>query len=278
MNLILKEKKCFVFDMDGTIYLGDELIKGSYELFQYFNHHNIDYFFLTNNSSNSVKDYINKLNEMGIESGESNIITSSTSTISYLKRNFDICQQVFFIIGTPSMEEEFRKASINFITKKDEHTKIDAVVVGFDTTLTYKKLADASYYLNMNKTLIATNCDYICPLPEGEVTPDCGSIVSLLERTIECSVTYCGKPDIAILEPIFKQGFQREEMIIVGDRLYTDIALGFENEIDTALVLTGEATPQTIVESEVAPTIVLKSVESLYLTLKNKNKNREIFR
>lgn len=166
------------------------------------------------------------------------------------------------------MEEEFKKAGIKFITEREDTISIEAVIVGFDTTLTYQKLMDASYYLKRNNMLIATNCDYACPLPGGEVTPDCGAIVSLLEKTIDCSVIFCGKPNLSILEPIFNEGFKRDEMIIIGDRIYTDIALGFENGIDTALVFTGEATPESVIESEVKPGLALKSIEDLYKLLK----------
>lgn len=261
----LKDKKCFIFDMDGTIYLGDELIDGSLELFDNLNKEGKSYFFLTNNSSKTTEEYVKKLNRLGISTTKENVITSNTSTINFIKERYDLEKEVFFIVGTPSMEKEFEIANINFITKRNEFVQSAIVIVGFDTSLTYQKLQDATYYLQKNPVLIATNCDLVCPLPNNEVTPDCGSIVSLLEKSVDSKVIFCGKPEISILEPIFTKGFKNEEMLIIGDRLYTDIALGFKNSIDTALVLTGEANIDNISKSNIIPNYVINSVKELIM-------------
>ena len=158
MNKI-KNIKCFIFDMDGTIYHDNNLIDGSLELIDYLNEKKIDYYFLTNNSSKSTKEYLIKLKSLGIPATNSNIITSGTATIQYL--NNIKPQASLFIVGTNSLKKQFSESG--FLVKENPKEKIDYLVVGYDTELTYQKLVDAVYLLSQNVKYIATHPDLLYP-------------------------------------------------------------------------------------------------------------------
>jgi NagD protein len=260
----LKDIKCFIFDMDGTLYSGNILFKGVLELFTYFKKNSIKFFFLTNNSSNTKRAYFEKLNSLGINMiEESQIITSGDIIIQYLSSfNF----KNIYIVGTPALENQFTENGFNLVTKKNSN--VDCVVVGFDKTFTYNKAEIAVHYLRKGIPFISTNEDLVCPVENNEFIPDCGAITSLLELASGRTTTYIGKPRKETYNYLIKYiGFDKDKLAIVGDRLYTDIATGFNNNFTSIAVLTGEMEIKDLKKSKIKPTYIFKSVNEIYLAL-----------
>lgn len=259
------KKKLFLFDMDGTIYKDDCLFPGVQELFKKILDNGSKYIFLTNNSSKSVDDYILKINNLGIPAKAENFFTSSQATILYLVKN-NLTNKLIYVMGTESLKKELSK---NGLRITDQYSNdIDIVLVGFDTELNYQKLIDVSKILKSNILFIATNPDLVCPTSYGFI-PDCGSICQMIYNSTGKSAKFIGKPNKEMIEMVLNiEGVSKEETIIIGDRLYTDIASGNNSGVDTVCVLTGEATEEDIKTSEFKPTFVLNSVRDMIEYLK----------
>lgn len=251
----LKGIKLFLFDMDGTLYLGDRLYDFTPRLLEHIKESGGRYLFMTNNSSKSVKAYIEKLERLGIKAEYGDFITSSQATAYYLKKHHSGCR--LYVCGTESLKTELRENGFT-ITEDTEST--DCIVMGFDTELTFKKLHDVSYMLCTRKDLpyIATNPDYVCPTEFGSV-PDCGSVCDMLYNVSGRRPVFIGKPEP--LMPILameKEGFSPEVTAVVGDRIYTDIKSGLNAGAFTVLVMSGETTEKILEESDDKPDMVLK--------------------
>jgi NagD protein len=262
----LKNITCFVFDMDGTIYKGETLFKGVSELFNLFDKEGIKYYFLTNNSSKTSKIYLKKLNRLGLQKiNEHQIITSGDVTIDYLHKN-NINR--IFVIGTPEFENQCMKSGLKLIQNKNE--QIDAVVVGFDTTFHYKKGEIATHYLRKGVPFISTNEDLACPMENEEFIPDCGAITSLLELASGKKTKYLGKPRKETTDYLLNHiQINKNELAIVGDRLYTDIATGFLNGFTSIAVLTGEFKLSDLQNSSIVPTLIIDDVSVLFNAMQN---------
>lgn len=262
----LKEKKYFLLDMDGTIYLGDEIIDGAKEFLEKLKESQKKYLFLTNNSSKSKLDYVEKLKRLGIDSEEKEIFTSGDATIIYLnkiKKNAKV-----FLLGTKALEEEFKKCGFQIVKKRGE--KIDFVVLGFDTTLTYEKLWIACDYILEGVQYIATHPDFVCPLPGGKVMPDVGSIIELIKGTTGKEPLIIGKPYKYIVDAVLeKYKLEKKEIAIVGDRLYTDIRTGIENGLASVLVMSGETNKKMLKNTKFIPDYIFNSVKDIADILKN---------
>ncbi len=165
----LKEKKCFLLDMDGTIYLGNNLIDGAKEFLELLKTRNTQYLFLTNNSSKNKDRYVEKLNNLGISATREDIFTSGEATTIYLNKIKKGAK--IFLLGTKDLEEEFKNAG-GFELIKERGQEIDFVVLGFDTTLTYEKLWIACEYIANGITYVATHPDFNCPLEDNKFMPD----------------------------------------------------------------------------------------------------------
>jgi len=232
----LSHIKCFVFDLDGTIYLGDTLFEGVQELFQSLDEKQIQYYFLTNNSSKSGNSYVDKLHAFGLTQIErKQIITSADITIDYLLNHNakKVC-----LIGTPDLEGQFIRAGLQLVKEKDDNP--DFVVVGFDTTFNYKKSELAVHFAREGTPLVSTNEDILCPMPDFEYIPDCAAITAMIETASGVKSTYFGKPQKTSVEFIEKtSGFTASQMAMVGDRLYTDMQMS-QHGMETILVLSGE--------------------------------------
>ena len=255
----LKEKKLWLFDMDGTIYNENSLFDGVRELLSFIENSGGTYIFVTNNSSKSVSAYVEKLKRMGLEVGEEHFFTSAQATILWLQKNCPGAK--VYCQGTRSLLEELREAGID-ITEDPE--KVDVVLVGFDEEMTSEKLRTTCEILTTQEVaFIATNPDLACPVSFGYV-PDCGSICKMLENATGKKPAYMGKPEPVMVEAVCaKQGIDPEQTVLVGDRLYTDIATGVNAGITSICVLTGEASLEDIERSEVKPTFVFESVQSV---------------
>jgi HAD superfamily hydrolase (TIGR01457 family) len=252
----LKEKKHFVLDMDGTFYLGDKLLDGSLDFVKGVEESGKHFTFFTNNSSKNSSVYQKKLAGMGCYVSESRIITSGMVTIEYLKKNYKNCS--VFLLGTPMLCEEFCKNGIQLVEEKP-----DVVVAGFDTTLTYDKLSRACTFIRRGVPFIATHLDLNCPTETGFI-PDCGAICAFITASTGVKPKYLGKPFIETLEYLLEYlDCTKDDMVFVGDRLYTDIAIGADHGVTTALVLTGETKRDDLEKSHIKPDIVVDRLADL---------------
>lgn len=261
----LKYKKCFLLDMDGTIYLGNQLIDGALDFLNTLKTRDINYIFLTNNSSKNRANYVEKLKSMGYIAREDEIFTSGEATAIYLnniKRGAKI-----YLMGTPQLEEEFIDAGFHLVRGRNDNP--DAVVLGFDTTLTYEKIWIGCDYIRSGVKFIATHPDFNCPLEGDRYMPDTGSMIRLFEASTGVSPMVIGKPNTYIIDAIMdKYGFKKEDLVMVGDRLYTDIKVGENAGITSVLVLSGETTIEDYECSETKADYVFPSIKELANLLK----------
>ena len=261
----IKNIQLFLLDMDGTLYLENEVFKGSREFINLLNEQNKKYIFLTNNSSKSVDKYLNKLNSLGIKASEKNMFTSAQATSIYLKDKKKNAR--LYVVGTSSLKEELKNQGFEICEYTQE--EIDFLVVGFDTELNYKKIQDACYLLNKGVKYIATNPDWVCPMKDNMYIPDCGSICNMLKIATNREPIYIGKPKREMVDIVSKiENTPLDKIAIIGDRLYTDIACGINAGIISICVLTGETKKEDIEKSEYRPTYVVDSINDIYETLK----------
>ena len=237
----LRDKRLFLLDMDGTLYIGDRLFDGVPEFLRHVRSMGGRYLFLTNNSSRGVEGYIEKLRRLGIESAPGDYLTSVDATIRYLKAALP--GKTCYIFGTDSFLSQLDRAGIP-VTRDREQAEV--LLCGFDTELTFQKLEDACILLNRGVPFVATNPDWVCPTWYGSV-PDCGSVCRML-------TTATGR------EPV-------EQTVLLGDRLYTDVACGVNAGIDTVFVLSGEGTMADIDTYRIHPTWVYPDIGTLYREL-----------
>lgn len=260
MNLEdIRNINLFLFDMDGTLYLGDQLYDFTKELLQKIRNAGKRYLFMTNNSSKSVADYVKKLARLGIEATEDDFITSSQATAHYLKLYHQGAK--LYVCGTNSLKEELRKEGFVVTEVLEE---VDCIVMGFDTELTFKKLEDVSrLLLTRELPYIATNPDYVCPTEFGSV-PDCGSVCDMIYNATKKRPVVIGKPTALMPElAMQKYGYQKEESAVIGDRIYTDIKSGLNAGIMGILVLSGETTREILESSAEKPHLVLEDASEM---------------
>lgn len=251
----IKEINLFLFDMDGTLYLGDRLYDFTKELLATIKAQGKSYLFMTNNSSKSVEDYVKKLAKLGIEATKEDFITSSQATAIYLKENCP--NDKLYVCGTMSLKAEL---NANGFEITEELDKVDCIVIGNDTELTFKKLDDVSRLLSTRDVkYIATNPDYVCPTEYGSV-PDCGSFCDMLYNATKKRPIFIGKPEPAMpLIAMEMTGCGKNETAVIGDRIYTDIKSGLNAGIKNILVLSGETTLEILENSADKPDLVLNS-------------------
>jgi len=247
-NEPLLHVKCFLLDMDGTFNLGDELIEGSLRFIDTLNELGIDYLFLTNNSSQHRRLYAEKITRLGLSIPEEKVFTSGEATALYLTKEHSSAS--VYVVGTPSLEEEFRQHGFQL-----EENNPQLIVLGFDTTLTYQKLWKLCDFARAGLPYIATHPDFNCPTETGFM-PDIGAMIAFVRAaTGREPDLVVGKPNRMIVDAVArKYGFSIDEMAMVGDRLYTDIALGQSSGITTCLVLCGETHSEDLVNSPFQPT------------------------
>lgn len=256
----LKNKKLFLFDMDGTIYEENRLFDGVLELLDGIVRSGGKYIFITNNSSRSVTDYVKKVRKMGIKADAENFFTSGQAAIMLLKKKFG--NRLIYAQTTKSFYKELKKGGLN-VTKRYTGSA-SAVLVGFDSELTGKKLRTTCEILTKcDIPYYATNPDWVCPVEFGYI-PDCGSMCFGIEKATGKKPVFIGKPELTMIVAVMKKfGVPNGQTVVLGDRLYTDIASGVNAGVDTVCVLSGEATLQDIETSEIKPTFVLNSVSGI---------------
>lgn len=260
----IKNIKLYLFDMDGTLYLGDRLYDFTVELLETIKATGGRYMFMTNNSSKSVSAYIEKLAKLGIASTEDDFITSSQATAWYLKKHY--AGKKLYVCGTRSLKQELESHGFT-LTENTEDT--ECIVMGFDTELTFQKLHDISFMLCTRELpYIATNPDYVCPTEFGSV-PDCGSVCDMIYNATGKRPLVIGKP-----EPLMPQlamehtGYGPEETAVIGDRIYTDIKSGLAAGALSILVMSGETTYEILEASPEKPHLVLESAAKILEQLK----------
>ena len=264
-NEILRSKKLYLFDMDGTLYLGNRLYDFTLELLSTLRATGRQYLFMTNNSSKSVEDYVAKLGKLGIEATREDFMTSSQATAYYLHIHHE--GQKLYVCGTESLKAELRREGFTVTTNVQE---VECIVMGFDTELTFQKLHDVSYLLLTRPDLpyIATNPDYVCPTEFGSV-PDCGSVCDMIYNATKKRPVVIGKPSPLMPQlAMEKLGISKEETCVVGDRIYTDVKSGLNAGITGILVLSGETTREILEASPDKPHLVLADASEILDAIK----------
>ena len=242
--------------MDGTIYLGSRLFPETIPFLKRVKEHGKRYIFFTNNSSRSPETYVKRLNGMGIQASREDIVTSGDVMIHFLKTHRP--GKKVYLLGTPDLRRSFQEAGIPLTEEMP-----DIVLLGFDTTLTYEKLERACHYIRSGAEFLCTHEDINCPTEYGFM-PDAGAMCALITASTGVAPRFTGKPHAEVLEILeAKIGICRQDMVAVGDRLYTDIALGARNGVSSVLVLSGETTMEDLARSEIRPTVVLPNIGSL---------------
>jgi len=255
-NKIFENKKLFVLDMDGTIYLDSTLIEGALDFLEALKVKGYKNIFFTNNSSKSLTDYESKLNLLNVKASKNDIFSSGDVTISYLKREKK--DKKVYVIGTESLINGFKENGIII----DEQNP-DIVVLGYDTTLTYEKIKKGSRFIRNGAQFIATHPDTNCPTKDGLV-PDTGAMIEMFKAATLVSPLIMGKPYSYTIEAIEeKTGINRKDIVCVGDRLETDIALGVNHNMASVLVLTGATNAEILEKSKIKPDLVVNSIKDL---------------
>lgn len=236
------QKKLYIFDMDGTIYLGNRVFDFAVRFINNLRKSDRQVLFFTNNASHTSEFYFDKLSRLGFSPKKDEIMTSGDVTIEFLKRYRS--GQYVYLVGTDELVDSFKSNGIALVGH--DATKADIVVTSFDTSLTYQKLDNACRFIRNGAEYLSTHPDYNCPTEDGFI-PDSGAIAAFVTASTGKTPTYFGKPYRETLDMIQQAyGVRHEDMCIFGDRLYTDIALGKKHGVCSVLVLTGESTLQDV--------------------------------
>lgn len=255
-----------MLDMDGTIYNEDALIPGALDFFRLLKEQGKQYVFMTNNSSKGKISYVEKLNRLGIEATEQHIASSVNATVMYL-REHKAGAKIYFV-GTESFKKELLDEGFDIVPVDYRGEDIDYVLLGFDTELNYEKVRGACYYVSRGYPYIGTNCDLKCPVLDNKFIPDCGAIAKMIELATGRMPQFLGKPERTMVDAVSKEwNIPVEKIACVGDRLYTDIAVGINAGATSICVLTGEATMKEISQSEFKPDYCFDSIKELYEAL-----------
>lgn len=271
----LTNKRLFLLDMDGTLYLDDRLFPGAAEFLAKIRQSGGKYLFLTNNSSKGVDAYVAKMTRLGVPAVPADFLTSVDALIVFLERTYGaaVKKKKMYVVGTRSFRAQLAAAGFLLTETPDDDT--DILILGFDRELTYRKLEDACRLLargvqksdarQAKKALpavdyYATNPDWVCPTAFGSV-PDCGSMAWMLEKATGRLPKFIGKPEpeMALLA-MAQCGCSAAETLLIGDRLYTDIACGNRAGVDTAFVLSGEGTLADLAKGQGKPTYIFENI------------------
>ena len=262
----LKNKKLWLLDMDGTIYNENQIFEGTLDFLNQIRQNGGRYIFITNNSSKSVADYVKKVNDMNIPAGYEDFYTSSQATAMYIKEHYP--GQTVYCMGTRSLIQELRESGLRVVTVPDDTATV--VLIGFDTENTSEKIRNTCIMLGKDVAYLATNPDLVCPVSFGFI-PDCGSMSIMLKNATGKEPFFIGKPQPIMVDCVLKMlkntGISREDAVIVGDRLYTDIATGANAGVDTIFVLSGEASMNDIHEWDGEPTWIFQDVKEIFQKL-----------
>ncbi|MGZ6317175.1 MAG: HAD-IIA family hydrolase [Anaerolineales bacterium] len=246
--------RCFLLDMDGTFYLGDRLLEGALRFIDLLRAQGKQFLFLTNNSSKQGRQYAEKITRLGLPLPEELVLTSGEATALYLKDKHAGAR--LFILGTPALEDELQLHGFQMVQENP-----DFIVLGFDQTLTYQKLWKLCDHVRAGVPFIATHADFNCPTETGFM-PDVGAMIAFVKAaTGREPDLVVGKPNRLIVDAAAaKMGLRVEDLGMIGDRLYTDIALGKASGITTLLVLSGETKIEDVKNSPFQPDYIFDNL------------------
>jgi 4-nitrophenyl phosphatase len=253
---VLKQVRCFILDLDGTVYLGKRILDGSIEFLETLERNDIQFKFFTNNSSKNAKFYVKKIKSMGYDATSDMMLISNQVIIKHIQETMP--NQRVFVLGNEYLKSDFIYSDINVVEEDP-----DVVVVGFDTSLAYENVSKACKFIRNGAVFLGVHPDFNCPIENGFI-PDCGSICAMITASTGIKPEYFGKPSHHTLQYVLNStGLKAEEIAFVGDRLYTDIAIGQGNNAVTILVLSGETKLQDLEVSEVKPTLIFNSLKEV---------------
>ncbi|MCL2305157.1 MAG: HAD-IIA family hydrolase [Planctomycetaceae bacterium] len=260
---MLNQIRHLALDMDGTIYRGKKLFSYTLRAFDLLDTCGVSYTYLTNNCSLSAKDYVHKINALGLRGGPENLYTSSLAALAYLRKHHPEFHAVS-LLGTESLKAEFREAGYRIVSD-DASDEPDFVVVAFDTDLVYTSFCKSAWWVKQGKPYFATHPDKICPTDLPTVLIDCGAICDCIaSATGRQPDKVFGKPDRSMIEGIREtHGLAPHEIAMVGDRLYTDIEMARRAGVIGVLVLSGEATRADLQASGFQPELVVENILEL---------------
>ena len=243
-------------DLDGTLYLGDDMIEGALDFLLRLKEEGVQRFFLSNNSSKSVTQYLEKLQGMGVPAASEDILLSTHDLLAWLSAN-GISET--YLVGTSGMRQMIEDAGVSTNSVNPQY-----VVLGYDTEITYEKLSTASIHLHKGVPMVASHPDVVCPSPDGGL-PDTGAYMDLFEATTGVRPEHiCGKPNAGmILHKVEELGLRPDQCAMVGDRLYTDMEMAERAGVHGVLVLSGEATREDLASAPQNPSLVADSVAEL---------------
>lgn len=259
---MFENKKLFIFDMDGTIYLGDKVFGFAIDFIKNLRAHGKRVMFFTNNASHNPDFYVKKLERMGFEPSLQEIMTSGDVTIKFLKSHR--AGKSVYLVGTDELVTQFKNEGIKLVSDAEASAGCDAdiAITSFDTGLTYERLNNVCRMVRKGSEYLSTHPDFNCPTEDGFI-PDSGAIAAFVTASTGVEPTYFGKPYVQTVEMISEYtGLSRDEMCVFGDRLYTDIAMGKLHGVTATLVLTGETTEADVAAAnpEQRPDYVFKSL------------------
>lgn len=258
----IKDIQLFLLDMDGTIYLGDQIIPGAIDFLNAVRSRGKRYLFMTNNSSRGKRAYVEKLNRLGIPAAEEDIISSVDVMIRYLNHRRPGAR--LYLVGTESFKRDLIAAGFHVVPLDSRKEEIDFVVMGYDTELNYEKLKGACHYIDNGVDYVATNCDMRCPIENGRYLPDCGSFANMICEATGRMPKFLGKPNRDIVDTVAEQfNVPIASIACVGDRTYTDVQTGINSGCVSICVLSGESTRSDVDKMEEKPSYVFESVREI---------------
>lgn len=260
----LKDITLFLLDMDGTVNLGYDPIDGAKEFLCTLKEQGKNFIFLTNNSSKSASDYVDKMRSLGFPCESENVFTSGMAAGMFLEENKKGSK--VYVCGTKSLKNELKNYDVDMSETGED---ADTVLLGYDTELNYKKIRTVCDLLDGGADYYATNIDMVCPIEGGRYLPDCGSFADMFEQAVKRRPRFLGKPDRTMIDIIAKvQGVPYENIAMVGDRIYTDVKTGINAGVTSVLVLSGETTLEDYKKSDVKPDYILSSVKDILEAIK----------
>ena len=255
----LKDITLYLLDMDGTVNLGYDPIDGAKEFLETLKEQGKNFIFLTNNSSKSKNDYVEKMRSLGFPCESENVFTSGMAAGMFLEENKKGSK--VYVCGTASLKNELKNYNVDI---SDDGVGADTVLLGYDTELDYKKIRIVCDLLDAGADYYATNIDMVCPIEGGRYLPDCGSFADMFEQAVKRRPRFLGKPDRTMIDIIAKaEGVPYENIAMVGDRIYTDVKTGINAGVTSVLVLSGETTLEDYKKSDVKPDYILDSVKDI---------------
>lgn len=255
----LKDITLYLLDMDGTVNLGYDPIDGAKEFLETLKEQGKNFIFLTNNSSKSKNDYVEKMRSLGFPCESENVFTSGMAAGMFLEENKKGSK--VFVCGTASLKNELKNYDVDI---SEDGVGADTVLLGYDTELDYQKIRIVCDLLDAGADYYATNIDMVCPIEGGRYLPDCGSFADMFEQAVKRRPRFLGKPDRTMIDIIAKaEGVPYENIAMVGDRIYTDVKTGINAGVTSVLVLSGETTLEDYKKSDVKPDYILDSVKDI---------------